>query len=327
MLEHKKSNVIPIIEKSHLDLSRTFLIAEGTPILLRYYEQPLANKTPQALHAFAKASEGIFLKEMHEINQGLKMKIDYPGLKSVHRIAQKADAEKTGRVEHIFDAARIAFIANRPAQIKRAMDFFSPAKNSRVVDMVDQFAVPDPESRIRRAKIVYELQNGLYSEVQIWAASMLNAFEESHVPYVHQRNIQAELKNSTSSIPYKAYAQLAQKERILGQTRRAIHDSAAAESGLDKFLEKRTFGKIGDTPIVAIQSKSDQYPRILRPDATSGMYVADNSLYADFVTGNYRPTTRDDFLKASHSIAINHAPSKKHSDQSALAPLAHLQIA
>ncbi|OFW87317.1 MAG: hypothetical protein A3B66_08085 [Alphaproteobacteria bacterium RIFCSPHIGHO2_02_FULL_46_13] len=324
MKTNKETNVIDI-GRRRLDLSRTFLITNGAHILPQDYEQPV--NTPQALFDFAKASEPLFLEEMTDINRALRLKIQYPGIKSIGRIAQKAQEEKTGRVEHIFDAERIAFIADRPSQIKRALDFFSPSKNSRVVDMVDQFAVPDPESRIRRAKIIYALPNGLYTEVQIWASTMLNAFEESHIPYEHQRNLKAELKNSGSTLPHKTYAQLVARERILGLTRCAIHDAAAEEAGLNKFVEKRTFAEIGNTPVVAVERPLDTYPTILRPDAASGMYVTDNSLYAEFITGNYRPTTREDFLKVSHALAISHIAEMKGQQQELPASLAHYRIA
>lgn len=324
MIINKESNVIDI-GRRRLDLSKIFLVTNGAPILPRDYEQPV--NTPQALYDFAEVSEPLFLEEMSEINQALKLRIQYPGIKSIGRIEQKADEEKTGRVEHIFDALRIAFIADCPAEIDIGMNFFSPRKNSRVVDMVDQFAVPDPESRIRRAKIIYALPNGLYTEVQIWASTMLNAFEESHIPYEHQRNLKAKLKNSGSTLPHEIYSELQAKERILGQTRCAIHDAAAEEAGLDKFIEKRTFARIGDTPVVAIERQMDMYPTILRPDVTSGVYVADNSLYADFVTRNYRSTTREDFLQASHALAINHIAEMKRQQQELPATLAHYRIA
>lgn len=326
MDKQASSNVVPI-RKNTFDLSKAYLIASGTPILPRDFEQPVS--TPQALYDFAKASEVEFLQEMTEISRALKLRTQYPGLKSILRISQKAEAEKDGRVEHVFDAERIAFIADRPSQIKKALDFFSPSKNSRVVDMVNQFAVPDEESRIRRAKIIYKMNNGLFTEIQIWASTMLNAFEESHVPYEHQRKLKADLKNSGSELPYKTFAQLQSRERLLGQTRCAIHDDAAAEAGLDKLVETRTFGMIGETPIMAIKrpKDSDTYPTILRPDVKTGLYVADNSLYADFVAGNYKPTSREAFLKASHDLAINHASNMMLTNQKLPAALEHLRIA
>jgi hypothetical protein len=325
MTTNETSNVIDIRIRRPIDLSKTFLITSGTPILPRDFKQPVT--TAEALYNFAKASEPRFLEEMLEISRALRLKTQHAPLKSIERITQKATEEKNGHIDHIFDPVRIAFIADRPSQITKAMEFFSPSNNSRVVDMVDQFAVPDPDSRIRRAKIIYGLQNGLFTEIQIWSSAMLNAFEESHISYAHQRNLKAELQNGASTLPYKTYTQLQAKERILGQTRRIIHDAAADDAGLDKFVEKRTFAKIGDTPVVAIERPMDMYPTILRPDVTSGLYVTDNSLYADFVTGNYRQTTREDFLKASHDLAIRHITDMKMQQQELPASLAHFRIA
>lgn len=317
--------MIDIKSGEPFDLSKAYMIASGAPILPLDYKQEV--HTPKALHDFSIVSEESFLEEMQEISSGIKLKTRYPGIKSLARIEQKANEEKGGQVDRIYDPLRIAFIADRPAQIKRALDFFSPASNSRVVDMIDQFAVPDEESRIRRAKIVYKAQSGLYTEVQIWSSKMLNAFEESHIPYEHQRSLKSALLNTTSPLPHKTYHQLSIREQLLGQTRRSIHDAAAAEAGLDKFIEKRTFGKVGDTPIVAIERPIDMSPTILRPDAKSGLYVPDNALYADFITGNYVSISRENFLRASHGIAIEQVAEMRRTGQKLPAPLAHFHIA
>lgn len=321
----EESNVIDITSRQSLDLTRAYTIACGSPIIPRFYQQPV--KTAEALHDFAKATESSFLAEMGKVARALKLTIQYPGVKSISRIAQKAQVEKDGLVEEVFDAQRIALIGHRPSNITKAIDFFSPSRNSAVVSMVNQFAVPDEESRIRRAKIIIYSPSGIYSEVQIWSSAMLNAFEESHVPYEHQRKLKADLQNSASALPYKTYAQLSVKEKILGQTRRSIHDQAALDAGLDKFIETRTFGRIGDTPIVVIERPLDTHATILRPDVKSGCYVVDNSLYGDVVTGNYKKTSQQDFLHASRMMVINHATECELLKQEQQTQLQHLEIA
>ncbi len=321
-----RSNVIDIKNREPFDLTKAYLIASGAPILPLDCRQSV--NTAQELYDLSVESEPDFLKEMDKISRALKLKTTYPGIKTISRIEQKAQDEKNGDVNLIHDSLRIAFITDRPSQIKKGLDFFSPAKNSRVVGLTNQFAVPDEESRIRRAKIIYQARSGLYTEIQIWSSKMMNAFEESHVPYEQQRGLKSVLLNSASQLPHKTLQQFCVKERLLGATRRSIHDEAALEADLDKFIEKRTFGTIGDIPIVAIERGLDICPTILRPDPKSGVYVEDNSLYSNWISGeNYTKTSRDAFLRASHAIAIRHVAQMRLTGEKLAAPLDHFYIA
>lgn len=294
-------NIVDFRTGAAFDLTRTFLIANGVPILPRNFRQPTSD--PRELHKLAQKHYEKFKESAHVAANRLRVSVIDPGVKSIERLEQKAFAEKNGDASQIFDPLRVALVADRPCRIKGAMEFYSPPTNSRTVELLDQFGNPDPESGLRRAKIIIEVEDGLFGEVQIWSQQMINALDESHTTYRQQRGLKADLCRSTSSLPHTAYAHLEAMQEFLAKTRQHIHEEAAKDANLNKLLETREFGFIGDTPFVAIQRQSDHCPTILRPDALTGKYVEDNALYSDYVEGRYTQCTRERFLTASFALA------------------------
>ena len=294
-------NIVDFRTGAPFDLTRTFLIANGVPILPPNFRQPTSD--PNELYELAQKHYEKFKESARVTAARLGVRVIDPGVKSIERLKEKAFAEKNGDVSQIFDPLRVALVANRLCQIKRGINFYSPATNSRTVELLDQFGNPDPESGLRRAKIIIEVEDGLFGEVQIWSQQMMNALGESHTAYERQRGLKADLCRSTSSLPHTAYAHLEAMQEFLARTRQHIHEEAAKDANLNKLLETRQFGFIGDTPFVAIQRQLDHCPTILRPDALTGKYVEDNALYSDYVEGRYAPCTRERFLAASFALA------------------------
>mgnify|MGYP000597221861 CR=1 FL=1 len=294
-------NIVDFRTGAPFDLTKTFLIANGIPILPRNFQQPTSD--PRELHELAQKHYEKFIEAAHVTATRLGMRVIDPGIKSIVRLEEKAFAEKDGDASQIFDPLRVALVADRPCKIKRGIDFYSPATNSRTVELLDQFGNPDPESGLRRAKIIIEVEDGFFGEVQIWSQQMMNALGESHTAYERQRGLKANLCRSTNSLPHTAYAHLEAMQEFLAKTRQHIHDEAAKDANLNKLLETRQFGFIGDTPFVAIQRQLDHCPTILRPDALTGKYVEDNALYSDYVERRYTPCTRERFLTASFALA------------------------
>lgn len=294
-------NIVDFRTGDPFDLTRTFLIANGVPILPRNFRQPTSD--PRELYELAQRHYQKFQKSAQSAAARLGMRVIDPGVKSIQRLEEKAFAEKNGDASQIFDPLRVALVADRPCKIGKAIDFYSPATNSRTVELLDQFGNPDPESGLRRAKIIIEVEDKLFGEVQIWSQQMMTALGESHTAYKQQRRLKAHLCRSTSSLPHTAYAHLEAMQELLAKTRQHIHEEAAKDANLNKLLETRQFGLIGDTPFVAIQRQLDHCPTILRPDALTGKYVEDNALYSDYVEGRYAPCTRERFLAASFALA------------------------
>ncbi len=299
------SNITDLKTRLPVDLSKRFLIANGAPVLQKKFQQ--AANTASDLLSLAKKSEFDFLKEMESIRRELGLsRIIYPGLKTEKRIDEKAIAEKGGDVSKIFDPLRIAFVAQTPSKIKNAVDFFTPARNTHVLSLADQFARPDAESGMRRVKIVYQMPT-ILTEIQIWHPQMLGAFETTHKPFEKQRGIFATLMTSASKLSYGACGRLQREEKALSELRKSIHNTAAEKAGLNALVEHRTFGQIGPIPFVAIKRPIDAFPTILRPDPCSGTYMQDNALATAYFEGKFIPTCRNEFIIASHRLVNNHA--------------------
>ncbi len=306
MGQNTPSNIISFDTKLPIDyLSRKFLIAHGAPVIPKEFHQ--SAKTAEELIESAKKAEPSFLDEMNTVRRelGLLRLID-PGLKSAARIQQKADAEKDGNVSQIFYPLRVAFVVDNPSKIKKAIDFFTPARNSHVVALADQFATPDKESGMRRAKIIYQTPE-VFAEIQIWHEGMMDAFASTHQHYQKQRVIKSTLMTSAYALlSYGTCNRLKGKEFLLAESRRETHNDAAKNAGLDKLKQDRTFGQIGPIPFVAIKRPIDDFPTILRPDPCSGKYVEDTCLAPAYFEGRFKPTSRDAFIVASHHLVANH---------------------
>ena len=300
------SNIISFDTQLPIDyLSRKFLIAHGAPVIPKEFYQ--SAKTAEELVESAQKAAPLFLSEMNSVRRELGLtRLINPGLKTAARIQQKADAEKDGDISKIFDPLRIAFEVDSPSKIKKAIDFFTPAKNSRVVALADQFATPDKESGMRRAKIIYQTPE-VFAEIQIWHKGMMDAFENTHKHYQTQRVIKSTLMTSAYALlAYGTCNRLQGKEFLLAESRRETHNTAAQNAGLDKLEQKRTFGQIGPIPFVAIKRPIDDFPSFLRPDPCSGTYVEDNALSSAYFAGKFKTTTRDAFIVASHHLVANH---------------------
>lgn len=300
-------NVEYLTGKRLLDLTRSFQISEGSKIVPNEPRQPV--HTAKELIELATAAHDDFITEIKTYAAKSGMHVYDPGVKSLSRINEKATTEKGGNVDLINDALRVALIGNKPSQIQRALDLFRPATNSRVLDYLDQFSNPDASSGQRRAKIIYSIPfNGvaLNTEIQIWSSKMLEAQNETHGIYRRQRSLKACLYESGCDLAYNTVGRLERENRECQMRRIAVHNLAATNAGLDRFLEKRTFGEIEGQSFVAIEYPHDDRKQmvLLRPDETTGTYVRDNSLVHAFESGNYKRTSRDSFLTAAHHTGM-----------------------
>lgn len=323
-------NVEYIAGKRQLDLTRSFQISEGAKIVPNEPRQPV--NTAKELLELATAAHDSFISEIRTYASKSGMRIFDPGVKTLGRINEKASTEKGGNVDLINDPLRVALIGNKPSQIQRGLDLFRPATNSRVLDYLDQFGTPDTSSGMRRAKVIYSIPfNGvaLNTEVQIWSAHMLEALNETHGIYKRQRSLKACLHESGCELAYNTVGRFAREDRECQMRRISLHNLAATNAGLDRFLEKRTFGEIDNQPFVAVEYPYDDRKQmvLLRPDETTGTYVRDNSLVHAFQNGNFKRTSRDSFLSAAHQtgMVFERAEAQRQQRESAkVLPIRHL---
>lgn len=314
-MSKENGNIEQLKGKRQLDLTRSFQISEGSKIVPGEPRQPV--DTAQELVALATAAHSNFIDEIKTYATRAHVRVYDPGVKSLARINEKAATEKDGNVDLVNDVLRVALIGNTPTQIQRALDLFRPATNSRVLDYLDQFANPDASSGQRRAKIVYAIPfNGaaINAEIQIWSHDMLEVQKETHGIYKRQRGLTACLKESGCDLAYGTVGRFERQNRECQIRRISLHNEAATKAGLDRFLEKRTFGEIDHTPFVAVEyPHDDRKPMvILRPDETTGTYVRDNSLVHAFQNGNYLRTSREAFLTAAHNTGMVFERAEAH---------------
>lgn len=306
-MSKENGNIGQLKGKWQLDLTRSFQISEGSKIVPSEPRQPV--DTAQELVELAAAAHSSFLDEIKNYAHSARVRVYDPGVKSLGRINEKAAIEKGGNVDLINDVLRVALIGSNPSQIQRALDLFRPATNSRVLDYLDQFANPDASSGQRRAKIVYAIPfNGvaINTEIQIWSNDMLEAQKETHGIYKRERSLKACLQESGCNLAYSTVGRFERENRECQIRRISLHNEAATKAGLDRFLEKRTFGEIDNQPFVAVEYPYDDRKQmaLLRPDETTGTYVRDNSLVHAFQSGNFVRTSRDAFLTAAHHTGM-----------------------
>jgi hypothetical protein len=172
-------------------------------------------------------------------------------------------------------------------------------KNSRVVEMLDQFSHPDPESGMRRAKILLKLDNGHICEIQLRHEGMQDVYSTTHKLYQKARAISLAISDTCGNRDSKIIGWLEKKCGSLNKERVALHDRAARRLGLNKLEESQEFVTIGGTPFVIISREKGEGAYTLTPDFEKGVYKRDNAGVIAHYAGNSTPSTRDVFLKAA----------------------------